>query len=335
MSYEFKWDFMDIGAFHYAHVAKWTVIGCLPSEWIYWCHSLDSDWLLAQWMDILVYIYTGLLQSYHGLSTELLPILFFVSQLDASWGHSASKCCYYCCLFCTLEQWLLQCIPLKLELWLQCPKDQQQSLNPTYLDVKTFLTVTFIVGSLKTINKLPKLTASTAEHNIGIICAQEQRYYHSELQLKYHVIGSHLFQHLHGKTPSKEGEGMLLRPCVLKSLNNTEKTQMRIMCATFNGNPWITTVFCCSLTNASDEMDITTFYNRLSSLAQHIPKHNILIISTDMNTQIGNDENNKFGLHNLPSRNSEYLANFSPKNSLSYLNTKFQKRGGGKLWTKQ
>ena len=33
-------DFIDIGAFHYAHMVKsilWTVIGCWPCEFIHWC----------------------------------------------------------------------------------------------------------------------------------------------------------------------------------------------------------------------------------------------------------------------------------------------------------
>ena len=38
--------------------------------------------------------------------------------------------------------------------------------------------------------------------------------------------------------------GMLLSPCVLKSLNSKEKTQPRLMCATFNGKPVTTIVFC-------------------------------------------------------------------------------------------
>ena len=51
-----------------------------------------------------------------------------------------------------------------------------------------------------------------------------------------------------------------------------------------------------------------------------------------MNAQIGKDENNKFCLHNMLNRNGEYLADFSLKNKLTYLNTKFQK-SEGKLWT--
>ena len=46
-------------------------------------------------------------------------------------------------------------------------------------------------------------------------------------------------------------------------------------------------------------MDITTLHNGLSSLDQHIPKQNVLIIGEDMNAQIGKNENNKFLLTQL------------------------------------
>ena len=57
------------------------------------------------------------------------------------------------------------------------------------------------------------------------------------------------------------------------------------MCATFNGNPFSTIVSTHSPTG--DETDITTLYNELSSLAQHIYKHNALIFDGSMNAQIG------------------------------------------------
>ena len=47
-----------------------------------------------------------------------------------------------------------------------------------------------------------------------------------------------------------------------------------------------------------------------------------VIIGGDVNVQIGKDKNNEFGLHNLPNRNDEYLADFSLENSLSWLSTK-------------
>ena len=92
---------------------------------------------------------------------------------------------------------------------------------------------------------------------------------------------------------SDEGVGMLIGPQALKSLNSIEKIQPRMMVAMFNDNPR-TTIICYSPTNASDETNIDTFYNQLSFLVHCIPKHNILISSGNMNSQIGKNVNNKF-----------------------------------------
>ena len=53
-------------------------------------------------------------------------------------------------------------------------------------------------------------------------------------------------------------------------------------------------ILCYSDTNASDEIEIATSYNKLSYFVWHITKHNIMIIGEDMNTHKGKDENNKF-----------------------------------------
>ena len=71
-------------------------------------------------------------------------------------------------------------------------------------------------------------------------------------------------------------------------------------------------ISCYSLTNASDEKDLDTINNELSSLVCSIPKHNILIIG-DMNAQIGKNENIKFSLYNS-NRNEEFLTVFSLEN---------------------
>ena len=99
----------------------------------------------------------------------------------------------------------------------------------------------------------------------------------------------------------------------------------KMMCAIFNDNSYTTIISCYSPTNTRDKRDIITFCNELSSLVRHIPKHNVLIISGDMNAHIVKEENDKFCLHNLVNKNLEYLVEFSFKNRLAYLNTKFQK----------
>ena len=57
------------------------------------------------------------------------------------------------------------------------------------------------------------------------------------------------------------------------------------MLSSFNGNICITIIFCNSHANIRDETEII-FY-KLSSLVQHIPKLNILIIGRDINAQKG------------------------------------------------
>ena len=113
------------------------------------------------------------------------------------------------------------------------------------------------------------------------------------------------------------GVKMFLSPCALKSVNSIEKIQSRITCDTFNGNPSATIVSWYSSTDVRG-IDVTTFFNRLSSLDGYIPKHNVLNISGDMNTQIGKDMNNKFC---LPNRYNEYLADTPQKVTSESLRT--------------
>ena len=125
---------------------------------------------------------------------------------------------------------------------------------------------------------------------------------------------------------------MLIGPRALKSLNSIERIQPRMMAATFNGNPKATITSCYSPTNVSEENEIVTFYEELSSLVRSIPKHNLLVIGGDMNAQIGKNRNNKYSLHNTSNRNGQHLIDFMIENRLTCLNTNFQKREG-KLWT--
>ena len=128
------------------------------------------------------------------------------------------------------------------------------------------------------------------------------------------------------------GVGLLIGPRALKTLNSVEKIQPRMMAATFNGNPRATIISCYSPTNVSEETELVTFYDELSSLVRSIPKHNMLVIGRDMNAQIGKNENNKYSLHNTSNRNGQHLTDFIIENRLACLNTNYQKREG-KLWT--
>ena len=82
----------------------------------------------------------------------------------------------------------------------------------------------------------------------------------------------------------------------------------------------------------SEETELVTFYDELSSLVCSILKHNMLVIGGDMNAQIGKNGNNKYSLHNTSNRNEQHLTDFMIENRLACLNTNYQKREG-KLWT--
>ena len=93
----------------------------------------------------------------------------------------------------------------------------------------------------------------------------------------------------------------------LKLLNSIEKIQLRIMFNTFNGKPDATIVSCYSPTMPLMKrilLPSTTGYLTLLDIF----KNNILI-SGDINPQIGEDEN-RFCLPYLPNRNGEYLTDF-------------------------
>ena len=100
------------------------------------------------------------------------------------------------------------------------------------------------------------------------------------------------------------------------------------MVATFNGNPRATIISCYSPTNISEETELITFYDELSSLARSIPKHNLLVIGGDVNAQIGRNGNHKYSLHNSSNRNGQHLTDFTTENIFTCLNPNFQKREG-------
>ena len=128
------------------------------------------------------------------------------------------------------------------------------------------------------------------------------------------------------------GVGMLIGPRALKTLNSIERIQPRMMAATFNGNPKATIISCYSPTNVSEETELVTFYEELSSLVRSIPKHNLLVVGGDMNAQFGKNRNNKYSLHNTSNRNGQHLIDLMIENRLTCNDTNFQKREG-KLWT--
>ena len=123
----------------------------------------------------------------------------------------------------------------------------------------TIQIATFNFRTLKRIGQLPELTASAINHNIDIVCIQEHRYIHSR-DIKYHDTGNgwtfvSVYAWENSIKAAIGGVGMLIGPRALKSLNNIEKIQPRMMVATFNGNLNVIIISCDSPTNFSEVID--------------------------------------------------------------------------------
>ena len=215
-------------------------------------------------------------------------------------------------------------------------KSATELKRPKLLKCKQTLQIaTFNVRTLNRIGQLPELIASAVEHKIDIICIQEHRCTHTE-DIKYHKTGNGwslgtVSAWKNSVNAAVGGVGLLIGLRALKMLNSIEKIQPRMMAATFNGNPRATIISCYSPTNVSEETELVTFYDEISSLVRSIPKH-MLVIGRDVNAQIGKNGNNKYSLHNTSNRNGQRLTDFMIENRLACLNTNYQKREG-KQWT--
>ena len=192
---------------------------------------------------------------------------------------------------------------------------KQQKLLKCKLTIQI---ATFNVRTFNRIGQLPEMTASALEHNIDIICNQEHSYTHSE-DIKYHDTGNGctlatLSAWNNSVNATQGGVGILTGPIALKSLNSIERIQTSTRVATFNGKPRATINSCYSPTNVSEETELIAFYNELSSL---ILKHNVLVIGSDMNAEIGKNGNHKYSLHNSSNRNGQHLTNFTIEKRLT------------------
>ena len=216
-------------------------------------------------------------------------------------------------------------------------KSATELKRPKLLKCKqTIKIATFNVRNINRIGQLPELTASAVEHKIDIICIQEHRYTHSK-DIKYHETDNGwtlatVSAWINSVNATVRGVGMLIGPRALKTFISIERIQPRMMAATFNDNLKAAIISYYSPTNVSEETELVTFYEELSSLVRSIPKHSLLDIGRDMNAQIGKNRKNKYSLHNTSNRNGQHLTDFMIENRLTCLNANYQKKEE-KLWT--
>ena len=200
---------------------------------------------------------------------------------------------------------------------------------------KTITVSTFNVRTLSSDLKINEVIAGAEQHNIDIICIQEHRHYHDNIDIRYNDIGKWSLITSSATKSSVNatigGVGLLLSPRAKASLNYVTKVSSRIITATFNSNPNLTIISCYSPTNCSDLEDVENFYDDLSEAIRLIPKHNLLMIGGDFNAQLGM-QSNLVSYHLQSNRNGAFLESILTQFNLRATNTKFQKRPG-KLWT--
>ena len=157
----------------------------------------------------------------------------------------------------------------------------------------------------------------------------KNRYYHSELNLKCHDISNRwtFFSALVSEisvNATIKGVWMLFSLCALKTLNRNPNWELYVLHLMPTPAEWLSLDTVSPMSVMKQILPTSMMGSLVSS--RPISKHNILIISRDMNAQVGIDENDKFGLHNIPNRKGDYVTDFSLVNNISSLNSKFFNR---------
>ena len=213
--------------------------------------------------------------------------------------------------------------------------DVNTSISGLLRPKKSIVVSTFNVRTLSSDSKVQELIAHAEFHSIDILCIQEHRHFHDDIDIKYTDIGK---WSLITSSATKNsinatvgGVGILLSPRAKTSLNFVSKVSSRIIVATFNSNPMLTTICCYSPTNCAEVEVVETFYGELNDTISQVPKHNLLLVGGDFNAQLGRQEH-RYSYHAQNNRNGAFMESVLTQFNLRATNTMFQKRDG-KLWT--
>lgn len=198
---------------------------------------------------------------------------------------------------------------------------------------KAMLISTFNCRTLNTSGKIGELIALAQVKHIDIMCIQEHRIYHEDVDIKFHDMkkGWVLITSSAQKASNNStirGVAILLSPNAHKALNSIETINPRTLIATFNGNPAVTVISCYSPTNVSSVEEREEFYVELAELTKNIPKHNVILVGGDMNAKIGENDAKGSVYNTTTNENGQLLLNYTHECNLKVLNTSFLKRKG-------
>ena len=178
---------------------------------------------------------------------------------------------------------------------------------------------------------------NTQQQNITVICIQEHRIYHPDIEVNHKMIGNDwqliiCSAEKNRQNASVGGVGFLINPQVYKSVTKIEQINSQIVKATFDDNPVTTVTSCYSTTNACEEQQRQDFHTSLSERTRAIPKHNISIIGGDMNAKFCPADCKGSSFNRKTNANGQTLLSLLDECDLAVTNTRFQKRNE-KLWT--
>ena len=130
--------------------------------------------------------------------------------------------------------------------------DVNPSLSGILRPKKTLNVATLKVRTLASNSKLHELIADAELHNIDILCIQEHRDLHDDIDIKFNDIGKWSFVAASATKNSINatvgGVGILLSPKAKASLNSVSKISSRMIIASFNSNPALTILSCYRVT---------------------------------------------------------------------------------------
>ena len=147
----------------------------------------------------------------------------------------------------------------KLATECKCKNQIKSIPNVSLMKASRVLRVaTFNVRTLKNENIISEIIASANATQLDIICLQEHRFIHEDVDTNEYSIGEcHMITGSAWKNrvnAATGGIGILINKTSFNSLVNVTLVSKRIMIVNFNGNPQ-TSIIVCSPTNVSDPME--------------------------------------------------------------------------------
>ena len=176
---------------------------------------------------------------------------------------------------------------------------------------KTFKIGTINTQTLQKVWKIPELIATAEKTGQEVICIQEHRFVHLDVDIKEHTFGKWKLLTCSAWRNSINaaigGVGILINLRAYNAIKSIDMISNRIVAIHFMGNPLTTVISCYSPTNMSDQEETERFYVDLTSYTRHIPKHNVLVIGGDFNAHLGKENGYKYSFYINTNRNGNML----------------------------